>query len=196
MNRLKRYLITGLIVVVPIFVTVYVFLVVFRFTDSILGRFLNIYFKKILGFYIPGLGILISLLIIILVGFLANRFIGKKIFPRLEKWFSGLPLIKNIYPTLKQIILFILAQKEFGFKNVVLVEYPSKGIWALGFLTNEQFQKINQITNKEMVAVFVPTSPSPFTGYVVFVPKEDVKFPNISISEALNIIISGGVFKP
>ena len=106
-----------------------------------------------------------------------------------------MPLINKIYPALKQIILFVLAQKEFGFKKVVLVEYPSKGIWSISFLTNEGFEQINKATNREMVAVFLPTTPGPLTGYVVFIPKEEVKFLDISVSEALRIIISGGVFK-
>jgi len=196
MNKLRKYFITGLVVVVPVFLTVYVLVFVFRFTDNILGRFLNVYFKNTLGFYIPGLGVLIFILLILLVGFLANRYIGKRIFPLIDRWFSNLPLVRNIYPTFKQVISFILAQKEFGFKKVVLVEYPSKGIWSLGFLTNEEFLKLSQISNKAIVSIFMPTSPGPFTGVVIFVAKEDLQFPDISITDAFKIIISGGVFKP
>lgn len=196
MSRLKRYFITGLALVVPVFLTIYVLAAVFRFTDNILGRFLNAYLRKTLGFYIPGLGVLIFLFAILLVGFLANRFIGRRIFPALDRWFSGLPLIRSIYPAFKQVISFILAQKEFGFKRVVLAEYPSKGIWSLGFLTNEEFRRLNQVSGKAMVSIFMPTSPGPFTGVVIFVAKEDLQFPDISIAEAFKIIISGGVFKP
>ncbi len=195
MRRLKRYLISGFAVVVPVVLTLYVLFIVFRFADGILGRFLNVYLKNILGFYLPGLGFLLAFLIILFVGIFATHFFGK-FFQRIERWFAGLPLIKNIYPAFKQIILFISAQKEFGFKKVVLVEYPSKDIWSVAFLTNEQFQEINKISAKEMVAVYVASSPNPLTGYVIFVPKETLKFPDISIPEALNIIISGGVFKP
>ncbi len=196
MARLRKYFITGLAMAVPVFLTVYVLAALFRFTDNILGRFLNVYFRDALGFYIPGLGILIFLLLILLVGFLANRYIGKRIFRLFDRWFSDLPLIRNIYPTFKQVILFILAQKEFGFKKVVLVEYPSKGIRSLGFLTNEEFSKLSQVANKAMVSIFMPTSPGPFTGVVIFVAKEDLQFPDISIADAFKIIISGGVFKP
>ena len=196
MNRLRKYFITGLAVVVPVFLTVYVSVVLFRFTDNILGRFLNVYLRNTLGFNIPGLGVLIFLLVIVSVGFLANRYIGKRIFPLIDRWFSSLPLIRNIYPTFKQVISFILAQKGFGFKKVVLVEYPSKGIWSLGFLTNEEFPKLSQISEKAIVSIFMPTSPGPFTGVVIFVAKEDLRFPDISIADAFKIIISGGVFKP
>ena len=196
MKTLRRYLITGLLVVVPVFLSVYGLLIFFRFTDNILGRFLNVYLKNTLGFYIPGLGIVIFLLFILAIGFLANRYIGKRIFPLIDRLFFRLPLIRNIYPTFKQIISFILAQKEFGFKKVVMVEYPSRGIWSLGFLTNEEFQRISQVTNRAMVSIFIPSSPGPFTGFMIFVAKEDLRYPDISIAEALRIIISGGVFKP
>jgi uncharacterized membrane protein len=194
MKSLKQYFITGLIVIIPVFLTVYVLVFIFQFFDGILGRFINNYIKQKLGFFIPGLGLILSLCIVFLVGFMAKRIFGKeKIFLNFEKWFSELPVIKNIYPAFKQLVLFVLAQKEFGFKKVVLVEYPSKGIWSVGFLTNEPFQKINNEFKREMVPVFVPSSPGPLTGYVLFVPKEELKFPDISVSDALKIIISGGV---
>lgn len=196
MIRIKRYIVTGFVIVIPIFLTLYILVASFQFIDGIMGKFLNVYLKKTLGFYIPGLGIILFLSLIIFIGFLTTRFIGHKISHRLEKWFSGLPLIDKIYPTMKQIVLFILAQEEFGFKKVVLVEYPSKGIWSLGFLTNEKFKKIEDIPDKEMVSVFVPSSPSPLTGYLIFISKGDLKSIDISVTEALKIIISGGVFKP
>jgi len=195
MKKLKKYFLTGIVIIIPVSLTVYVLVSIFNFLDNILGRFLTGYFRNKLGFYMPGLGFLISVLVIVLAGFLATKFFRHKFFVSLEKWFAGLPLIKNIYPALKQIILFISAEKEFGFKKVVMVEYPSRGIWTIGFLTNEQFDKINKITGKEMASLFVPTSPGPLTGNVIFVPKEEIKFSDMSIKAALNIIISGGVFK-
>ena len=196
MGKLKRYFITGLIVVVPISLTVYVLVFAFQFVDGLLGRFFSQYFTNYLGFYIPGLGIVVLLLLVVLAGFLATRLIGRSIFPNIEKWFSSLPLIDKVYPTLKQIMLFILAQEQFGFKKVVLVEYPSKGIWSIGFITNENYKQIGRINDKEMVSVFVASSPGPLTGYVVFVAKDELRFVDISISDALKIIISGGVYKP
>jgi uncharacterized membrane protein len=196
MGRLRRYFISGLIVVVPVVLSIYVFTIGFKFIDGILGGFLNIYLKEIFGLYIPGLGFLFFIFVILLVGFLATRFFGKKLVHGLEKWFAGLPVIKNIYPAFKQVVLFISAQKEFGFKKVVLAEYPSKGMWSVGFLTNEQYKEVSNACGGEMVAVFIPSSPGPLTGYVIFLPKDSLKFPDISVSDALNIIISGGIFKP
>lgn len=193
MKKLRAYFITGLVVIVPVFLTAYLFIFTFNFFDGILGVLLNKFIKNRWGFYIPGLGLFISLFITLLTGFLATQFIGKKIFSLLEKWLVSIPLIKKVYPAFKQLVLFIFAQQELGFKKVVLVEYPSKGIWSIGFLTNEAFKKINQLFDKETVPVFVPNSPGPFSGYVIFVPKEELKFPDISVSDALRIIISGGV---
>jgi uncharacterized membrane protein len=195
--RLRRYLFTGFVAVVPVFLTITVLWSIFSFVDKkILGRFLNAYVKSVLGFYIPGLGFLLFILIILFVGFLANRFIGRKIFSHLERWFAGLPVIKSVYPIFKQIIRFISGQKEFGFRNVVMIEYPSKGIWTLAFLTNDQFKNVNHITGKEMLSIFVPTVPSPLSGFLVFVPREDVRFTDIAVEDALKIIISGGVYSP
>ena len=196
MKRLERYLITGLIVVGPVFLTIYLLWAVFYFIDGILGGLINLYVKHKFGFSIPGLGFLLFFLVVLFTGFLANKFIGTKIFPHLGRWFSALPFVNKIYPTLRQVTLFILAQKEFGFKKVVLAEYPSKGIWSLGFLTNEEFKKLNEVVNKDLVAVFVPSSPGPLTGYIIFIPREELKLVDIPISDALKIIISGGVYNP
>lgn len=193
MRRIKRYFITGLIVITPVFATIYSLVFIFRFFDGFLGRFVNNYLKERVGFFIPGLGLFLSLTVVFLTGVIAAHLIGKRVFVYLEKWFSSLPLIKSIYPAFKQLVLFLLAEKGFGFKKVVLVEYPSKGLWSVGFLTNDQYVKIKKIFNKDMVAVFVASSPGPLTGYVMFVAKEDLRFPDISVSEALKIIISGGV---
>ncbi|MFA6385012.1 MAG: DUF502 domain-containing protein, partial [Candidatus Omnitrophota bacterium] len=168
----------------------------FFFIDNILGKFLNVYFQDKWGFYIPGIGFVLFFLVLILVGMLASKFIGRKLFRQVEKWFANLPLIKNVYPTLKQIVSFISAQKEFGFKRVVLVEYPGKDMWSLGFLTNESFTKVDEAMGKGMAAVYVPTVPGPLTGNLVFVAKDELKFPDIEIGDALKIIISGGVVNP
>ncbi len=196
MKHLKRHLITGLLVIAPVFLTVYVVIVIFKFADGILGNCINAHVQKILGFYIPGIGVVLSLTIIVIVGFLTELFFGKRILPYFEKLFCSFPLIKNIYPAFKQLVSFLLAQKQFNFKKVVLVEYPSKGIWSIGFLTNDKHETISKELGREMVPVFIGTTPGPFSGFVVFIPKEEVRFIDMPITEALKIIISGGVYKP
>lgn len=193
--NLERYFFAGLVIVVPVALTLYILGSIFSVVDNFLGKFLNAYFRNTLGFSIPGIGFFLFLLIILLCGFLAARLVKHRIFQNIERWFSGLPLIKHIYPAMRQVIVFMSVQKELGFKRVVLVEYPSKGIWSIGFLTNDKFPALDVLSGKEMVSVFIATTPSPFSGFVVFFAKNEVRFPEMAVSEALNIIISGGVFK-
>jgi len=195
MLNLKRYFFTGLIVVIPLFLTVWLIIFVFRFFDGILGGFINAILEKTLGYSVPGLGLVASLLVILFIGFISSRIIGKKMFVKIEKWFINLPFIKNIYPGFKEIVHIFLLEKEHKFKKVVLVEYPSKGLWALGFVTNEEVKKVTGSFEKEMVAVFVSTTPGPFSGYVIFVAKDELKYPDISVKDAIKVLISGGVLK-
>lgn len=192
MKSLKKYFITGLIVIVPIFVTLYVLFAIFEFVDNIVAGLLQRYFPE----YVPGIGFLLVVVFVLAVGALAARFLRYRVFEGFERWFSRLPVVRYIYPALKQVVLFLSAQKDIGFKQVVLVQYPSRGIWSLGFLTNERLDAINAAASDDMAAVFMPSSPGPLTGFVVFVPKRELKFPDISIDAALNLIISGGVYRP
>ncbi|MGE5309194.1 MAG: DUF502 domain-containing protein [Deltaproteobacteria bacterium] len=195
MGKLKRYLFTGLIISAPIFLTIYVLVVVFNFIDGILGRYLNTALTKTMGFYLPGMGFLATLLLIVLIGAVAQRLFRHRMVVSAEKAFASLPLIRSIYPALKQIVNFVSKQQQFGFKKVVLVEYPRAGCWSLGFMTNDQFDACNKATGKDLVSVYISTTPGPLSGSVFFFAKEDVLFPALGVNEALNIIISGGVFK-
>ena len=192
MKSLKKYFITGLIVIVPIFVTLYVLFRIFEFVDNMVAGLLQRYIPE----YIPGIGFLVVILFILTVGALAARILRYRVFDGFERWFSRLPVVRYIYPALKQVVVFLSEQKDFGFKKVVLVQYPSRGIWTLGFLTNEKVDGINRAVSDDMAAVFIPSSPGPLTGFVIFVPKRELKFPEISIDTALNLIISGGVYSP
>ncbi len=195
MLNLKRYFFTGLIIIIPLFLTAWLAIFIFRFFDGILGGFVNDILKDVFGRYVPGLGLIADLLIILLVGFIASRIVGKKMFIKIEQWFINLPFIKNVYPGFKEIVHIFLLEKEHKFKKVVLVEYPSKGLWTLGFITNEEVKKVTGSFEKEMVAVFVSTTPGPFSGYVVFVAKDELRYPDIAVKDAIKILISGGVLK-
>lgn len=194
MKKLRQYFITGVLAIVPVFLTLYFLVLIFKFCDGILGRFVNVYLRSEFGIEIPGLGILLSLFIIVFSGFILTRLISKRISRQFEKWFENLPLIKDIYPAFKKLLSFMLGQGGYSFQRVVLVEYPSKGLWSVGFLTNENLQIINNAFGRKMVAVFIPSSPGPLTGYVIFTSMEGLKFPDISVRDALKIVISGGVF--
>jgi len=189
--KIKKYFLTGLAIIIPFVLTIYILAILFRFVDNIFGRFLNVIFKKIFGFYIPGLGFLFFILFIYFVGFLANRYIGKKFLYSIERWFFNLPFIRNIYPGFKQLSSFLFEEKEIKFKKVVLVEYPSKGIFSLGFLTKEEIKDLDNFDEK-LVSVFIPSTPNPLTGFLIFVPKDNLKFLDLSVSDAMKIIFSGG----
>ncbi|MDD5347119.1 MAG: DUF502 domain-containing protein [Candidatus Omnitrophica bacterium] len=194
MKDLKKYFIAGLVVIVPAGLTCYVLFIVFQFIDSIIGKFLERYLERTLGFYVPGIGFFILLMVILGIGIVATRFFRNRVFVRFEQWFGGLPLVKSIYPALKQVVLFVSAQKELGFKSAVIVEYPCRGIWTVGFVTNDNFAPVNKATGKDMVAVFLPMSPNPLSGYVAFFARDEVKAVDMTVQEALDLIISGGVF--
>jgi uncharacterized membrane protein len=193
---MRKYFITGSLIVLPVLITTILFLWLFRLLDGLLGRYINHYLLSHYNYAIPGLGIILALIIVLLVGFLGRLLISKKIISILEGWFVKFPIIKQIYPAAKQIIYFLFTEAKTSFRKTVLVEYPRKGIYSLGFLTNEDCACFNEKTNKELFGVFLPSTPSPLTGFLVFVPKEDMIVVDILVEDALKLIISGGVVGP
>jgi uncharacterized membrane protein len=129
MHRIRTYLLTGIALILPIVITVYILVGLFRFTDGLLGRYINYYFRSNFGYTIPGLGLLLFLLIILTVGFFATNFLGKKLLHLLEKLFLKIPFVSKIYPHAKQFINFVVAKDKPSFKKAVLVEYPRKGVF-------------------------------------------------------------------
>lgn len=196
MSKLRRYFLTGLAVLLPVVLTGYIIFVVFKFADNLLGRHINKYLYDLFGFYIPGLGLLLTVLIIILAGFFSSNFLGRKLLPFFEKILLRLPLVNQLYSPAKKIVSFFFSAKQQLFKQVVLVEYPRKGIWSLAFVTNEGTSEVSEKIGKEMLNLFIPSTPGPLTGYFMFVPKEDVVFLDISVEDALKLFISGGVLNP
>jgi uncharacterized membrane protein len=196
MSKLRRYFITGLIVILPLVATIYILAGIFNFSDGLLGRFINDYLEKTIGFYIPGLGLLLFLTIILLVGFLVTNILFKRLFYHLETLFLKFPLIRQIYPAVKQIVDYLFSKEKPAFKKVVIVEYPRKGVWSLGFITNEAMKDVEDKTNQKVLNVFIPSTPNPMTGYFIFVPKNDAVFLDISVEDGLRMVISGGVFNP
>jgi len=180
----------------PVFITLYFLFIIFRFIDGIFGKVVNFYIKQHLGFEIPGIGIIISILLVFAVGFTAANFFGKRIIRALEGWFLKFPFIRQIYPAAKQIVDSFISKDSPAFKKVVLVQYPSRGIWSVGFLTNESFKEANDKTGRDLLHVFIATTPSPLTGFLVLAPREDVTELDISIEDGVKLIISAGIVKP
>jgi len=195
-KALNRYFITGLLVMLPFFITVYALAYVFRFVDGILGNIVNYYLRKIVGFYVPGIGILLFAALILAVGFLSTRFIGRWCRGHFHKAIEQFPAIKMIYVPLRQILGFLFAKESLAFKKAVMIEFPVKGCWSLGFVTNETFKEANEKTGAELLNIFVPLAPNPVTGYIVFVPKKDTIFLDINVKEAMKVVVSGGILNP
>lgn len=196
MNKLKRYFITGLLTILPIFLTLSILLIIFRLIDNIIGRIINSYLKAEFGFSIPGLGFILAILIILIIGFIVSHLLSKRALPLIESWFLKLPGIRYVYPSIKQIVGFIFSKDKDVFKKVVLVEYPSKGIWSVGFMTNEGFREAQELTGQELVHVLIGSTPSPWSGFFILVPKNAVKFLEMSAEDGVKLIVSGGILKP
>ena len=196
MGRLRRYFATGLVVVLPMYLTVYFLIVIFHFMNGILGNFINLILRRYLGFSIPCLGFILLLFFIPIVGFLANKFVGRLFIPFFEKFFLKFPLSRSIYPAAKQIIQFLFSGMKMSFKKVVLIEYPRKGIWSVGFITNDGFKDAREKTGQDLINVFVASTPNPLTGFYIIIERSDVKILDISIEDGLRLIVSGGVVNP
>lgn len=195
MKRIRNYFGTGLLIMLPVFITLYILFVAFRFIDNMWGKAINTYLKNNFGFGIPGLGIIIGLVTVFLIGFVATSFIGKRLFRGVERWFFKFPMVRQIYPAAKQVVASIMSKENPSFKKVVLVEYPSKGIWVIGFVTNEGLKEACEAIGQDLVHVLIASTPSPLTGTLILVPRSSVKVLNIPIEQGIKLIVSGGIVK-
>ncbi|MBN1405653.1 MAG: DUF502 domain-containing protein [Candidatus Omnitrophica bacterium] len=197
MGNAKKYFFTGIATIFPVFVTVYILIILFKFSDSVLGKFINIWVYNNFGFKIPGLGVPVLAIVIFLVGFLTRHLLGGKILPWFESIFVRLPVVNHIYLPAKQLSRFLFGEgKEGSFKKVVLIQYPNEWSYSVGFLTNEGLEELNKKSGKELVSVLVSTPPSPFSGPLILVPKDRIKILDMSIEQAIKFVVSGGVVPP
>lgn len=193
-KRLRRYFLAGLATLFPVVVTLYLLIVVFQFADGLLGRFINRYWERVYGYEIPGLGLVMTVLVILLAGVLSSHFFGQRLVRLLEGWFGRLPVIRHVYQPVKQLTRFLFdpADQAMSFHRVVLVPYPRVGSYSIGFVTNESVTTFTG-ASKTFLTVLVSTPPSPFTGPIIFVPKEEVVSLDMSVEDAVKLVVSGGV---
>ncbi len=196
---LKKIFITGLTATIALVITVYVIVGLFYFLDGFLGKPINAFVYESIGYTIPGLGILIGILIIFLLGLLIHL-ARMRLFRWFYKWsadlFFKIPLTGKIYIPVKRIVDFLFFPPRKDFKSAVLVEYPRKGIYSLGFLTNENNIEFASKGKRKLYNVFIPSSPSPLTGFTIVVEEKEVNSLNISVEEALRLVVSGGLLNP
>ncbi len=195
-TRLRNYLITGLIVILPVFVTAWVLLAIFRFWDGLAGRYLG----EVLADYhmpaIPGLGVLLTLILLLIVGMLSTNMIGRRLIAWTDTFFARVPVARTLYTSTKQMVDAVIRPDQRAFQQVVLVEYPRRGVYSVGFITGEVPQdKITGLPS-DMVEVFVPSTPNPTTGWFLMVPRDDIIMVDMSVEDGMKLIVSAGVLGP
>ena len=193
LTKIRNYFITGIVVLIPIGITVYFTLFLISISSKILPNEINP--NHYLPYNIPGLEILISLFLITFIGWLSLSFIGKRLLVLFNNVLKKIPILRTIYTALGQ-MTETFTQNKTDKKNVVLVEYPRKGTWAVGFATKDNKGEIKNKTNRDLVNVFVPTTPNPTSGFLLMFPKEDVIYLDISFEEASKFIVSAGTSNP
>ena len=188
-SKIRNNFIAGIVVLIPIGITLYLTLFFIRISGKILPKEINP--NNYLPFDIPGVEILISLLIITLIGWLSLSFLGKKFFEIFNNILKKIPILRTIYSAIGQ-MTESLTKSDNKQKSVVLLEYPRKGVWAVGFATRENEGLIKKNIKEDIVNVFVPTTPNPTSGFLLMVPKKDLMYLDISFEQASKFIVSAG----
>lgn len=188
-TNFKNNLLSGLVLTIPIFITIIVLRAIFNLFDDLILPFV----QKYLDVNIPGLGIFIGLLLIYFVGMITKNFFAKKAIERGEKILTKIPIAKTVYSSVKQILMTISGPEKSSFKKVLLVEYPRKGIYSVGFLNGEIY---NESEDKILLSVLVVTSVNPTSGFLILVPPDEAMFTKTSVEEAMKLIVSGGIVTP
>jgi uncharacterized membrane protein len=188
---IRNRFISGLLIIVPLVISYQVIIFLFTRLDSILNPLVS----KYTGYQIPGLGIAVTILVIMLVGFIAHSVIGSRLFRAWERFLTRVPVVRTVYGPAKQILEAFTISPEQSFKRVALVQYPRKGVWVIGFLSQDVDLSSGGIEG-EFRAVFIPSTPTPFTGFMAMIPRSDIRQLEISFEETVKFLVSGGVACP
>ena len=188
-NKLRNYFIAGIVAIIPIGITLYLTLFIIDISSKLIPKEINP--NNYLPFSIPGLEIIISIIVITFIGGISVSFVGKKILQLINDLFKRIPFLRTIYSAINQ-MTESFTTKDKGKKSVVLVEYPRKGSWAVGFATKDNQGEISKKTNSELVNVFVPTTPNPTSGFLLMFPKKEIIYLDMTFEEASKFIVSAG----
>jgi uncharacterized membrane protein len=188
---IRRYFLTGIVVIAPVGVTAYVLWWIFSNLDRILGRLFNV-----IGIRIPGLGLIVLIAIVIAVGWAAHQAVGRELITLGRNWLKRFPLTRTIYSAASQIVEQIIGEDRKFFKACVLVEYPRPGCWAIGFLTSEAAREISDTAQADSVSIFLPTTPNPTSGFIVFLPRTQVRRLDMTVEEGFKLVVSAGAVTP
>ena len=198
MQRMRAYLLAGILITAPISLTLYLAWIFIGFVDSKVTPLIpyNYNPETYLPFALPGLGLVILIVTLISIGALTAGFLGRIWIRISEHILVRMPVIRNVYSAVKQILETILAQQSNAFREAVLVEYPRRGIWAIAFITGRTEGEVQNITEEECINIFLPTTPNPTSGFLLFVPKKDLVSLSMTVEEAIKMVISGGIVTP
>lgn len=197
-RRLRNYFLAGIIVTAPIGITAWVAWLVVDIADNRITPLIPAKYnpETYLPFGIPGLGLVILFVLLTLVGFLSVNILGRTIVRFGERVVGRMPVVRSIYSALKQIFETVLTQSSTSFREVVLVEYPRRGIWAIGLVTGVTKGQVQNITEDDVVNIFLPTTPNPTSGFLLFVPRRDLITLDMTVEEGLKMVVSGGLVTP
>lgn len=196
MRRIRTFLITGLVVLLPAAVSLWIAWRVAAFMDSLFGIWADYLTMSLFGFRVPGLGLVLTLSFIVFVGAFATNYVGRRLIELGERILLRLPFIRWMYTTTKQVVDAVAATNRDAFKRVVLVEYPRKGIYAVAFVTGAGRGEVQDVTAEDVINVFLPTTPNPTSGFLLLVPRHEVIPLEMSVEDGLKLVISGGVVSP
>ncbi len=197
MKVLKKYFFTGLLVVVPLYITAYIFTVIVRAMDNVLNFlpwFLNP--RYFMPFHIPGVGVFFTIAGVLLVGLVTQNFFGKKLVEFGEGILSKIPFLRIVYNASKQFLETFLSWHQDEYSNVVVVQYPRKGVYTLGFVTGNTRGELGEKISAPSKSVFIPTTPNPTSGFYLMVPEADLIPLDMSVEDAFKVIMTGGIVMP
>ncbi|MBF0215915.1 MAG: DUF502 domain-containing protein [Candidatus Omnitrophica bacterium] len=196
-QNLRNFFFSGIAIIFPMAVSIYLFVLIFKTLDAVLGKIVNTFLYDNFGYRVPGIGIVLGIIIILLIGVMASHYVGKRFFPMVEDFIKKLPLLRHIYSPAKQLSDFIFSSsKGMAFNRVVMVPFPNDFSYSIGFMTNDDLNEIDNKIGKKMVAILVSTTPSPFSGPIIFLPLEKVIQLDLNMEEGIKLIVSGGLVSP
>jgi uncharacterized membrane protein len=197
-GRLRAYFMAGVLITAPISITFYLAWIFVNFVDSKVTPLIPVMYnpETYLPFGTPGLGLGVVFIVLTLTGALTAGFVGRLYLRTTERLLNRMPVIRGFYSAIKQILETVLAQQSNAFREAVLVEYPRRGIWAIAFITGRTKGEVQHLTEQECINIFLPTTPNPTSGFLLFVPKKELTPLSMSVEEALKMVISGGIVTP
>lgn len=198
LGRVRAYFLAGVLVTAPLGITLWLTWGIITFFDSKVIPLIPAHYnpETYLPVHLPGLGLLLAFVVLVLIGWVAAGLFGRWLVRMSERLLNQMPVVRNVYSAVKQIMETVLAQNASAFRYVVLVEYPRRGIWTMGFVTGNTDGEVKNVVDAELVNVFIPTTPNPTSGFLLFVPKKDLYYLDMSSEEGFKMLVSTGIVTP